>query len=77
MPLPPVGIGFLLQSNSKQPAYLYQRYQDFYPKTEKRLRELSDADFAQYKQAMINELQQRPQTLGEEAGRFSSDFRSR
>ncbi len=68
------GIGFLLQSNSKQPAYLYQRYQDFYPKTEKRLRELSDADFAQYKQAMINELQQRPQTLGEEASRFSSDF---
>ena len=68
------GIGFLLQSNSKQPAYLYQRYQDFYAKTEKRLREMSDADFAQYKQAMINELKQRPQTLSEEAGRFSNDF---
>lgn len=35
------GVGFLLQSNSKQPAYLYQRYQDFYPKTEKRLRDMS------------------------------------
>jgi len=68
------GVGFLLQSNSKQPAYLYQRYQDFYPKAEKRLREMSEADFAQYKQAMINELKQRPQTLGEEAGRFSNDF---
>ncbi len=68
------GIGFLLQSNSKQPAYLYQRYQDFYPKTEKRLREMKEADFEQYKQAMINELKQRPQTLSEEAGRFSNDF---
>ncbi len=34
----------LLQSNSKQPAYLYQRYQDFYPKTEKSLRDMSEAD---------------------------------
>lgn len=68
------GIGFLLQSNSKQPAYLYQRYQDFYPKTEKRLRGMKEADFEQYKQAMINELKQRPQTLSEEAGRFANDF---
>ncbi|WON76014.1 pitrilysin [Serratia sp. UGAL515B_01] len=68
------GIAFLLQSNSKQPAYLYQRYQDFYQNTEKRLREISDSDFTQYKQAMINQLKQRPQTLREEAGRFSNDF---
>ncbi|MBH3277589.1 pitrilysin [Serratia marcescens] len=68
------GVGFLLQSNSKQPAYLYQRYQDFYPKTEKRLREMSEADFEQYKQALINELKQRPQTLSEEASRFANDF---
>lgn len=68
------GIGFLLQSNSKQPAYLYQRYQDFYLKTDKRLREIAETDFAQYQQAMINELQQRPQTLSEEASRFSNDF---
>ncbi|HEJ6973695.1 TPA: pitrilysin [Serratia marcescens] len=68
------GVGFLLQSNSKQPAYLYQRYQDFYPKTEKRLRDMSEADFEQYKQAQINELKQRPQTLSEEASRFANDF---
>jgi len=68
------GVGFLLQSNSKQPAYLYQRYQDFYPKTEKRLRAMSEADFGQYKQALINELKQRPQTLSEEASRFANDF---
>ncbi|KEY59359.1 pitrilysin [Serratia sp. DD3] len=68
------GVGFLLQSNNQQPAYLYQRYQDFYPKAEKRLREMKAADFEQYKQAMINQLEQRPQTLSEEAGRFSNDF---
>jgi protease-3 len=68
------GIGFLLQSNVKQPAYLLSRFKAFYPTAEKRLREMSQADFAQYQAAMINELKQRPQTLDEEAGRFSKDF---
>ncbi|MFK8259525.1 pitrilysin [Erwinia sp. AnSW2-5] len=68
------GIGFLLQSNVKQPAYLLSRFEAFYPTAEKRLRELSKEDFAQYQAAMINELKQRPQTLDEEAGRFSKDF---
>ncbi|WP_455820372.1 pitrilysin [Pseudomonas cerasi] len=68
------GIGFLLQSNVKQPAYLLSRFEAFYPSAEKRLREMSKDDFAQYQAAMINELQQRPQTLDEEAGRFSKDF---
>ncbi|WP_338506772.1 pitrilysin [Erwinia aphidicola] len=68
------GIGFLLQSNVKQPAFLLSRFKAFYPTAEKRLREMSKADFAQYQAAMINELKQRPQTLDEEAGRFSKDF---
>jgi len=68
------GIGFLLQSNSKQPAYLLQRYQAFYPQAEKRLRTMPQSDFAQYQQAMINQLQQRPQTLDEEAARYGRDF---
>lgn len=68
------GIGFLLQSNSKQPAYLMQRYQAFYPQAEQRLRTMSQADFTQYQQAMLNDLIQRPQTLNEEADRFSRDF---
>ncbi|VDZ58548.1 Protease 3 precursor [Serratia odorifera] len=38
---------------------------------------MSEADFAQYQQALINELKQRPQTLSEEASRFSNDFESR
>lgn len=68
------GIGFLLQSNVKQPAYLLSRFEAFYPTAEKRLREISKEDFAQYQASMINELKQRPQTLDEEAGRYSKDF---
>lgn len=68
------GIGFLLQSNVKQPAYLLSRFKAFYPTAEKRLREMSKVDFAQYQAAMINELRQRPQTLDEEAGRYTKDF---
>ena len=51
-----------------------QRYQDLYPKTESALRDMSEADFEQYKQALIIELKQRPQTLSEEASRFANDF---
>ncbi|MBA2815541.1 pitrilysin [Candidatus Pantoea persica] len=68
------GIGFLLQSNSKQPDYLLQRYQAFYPQAEKRLRAMPKSDFAQYQQAMINQLRQPPQTLDEEALHYSRDF---
>lgn len=68
------GIGFLLQSNNKQPDYLYQRYLAFYPQAEKRLREMKNDEFAQYKQGLVNEMQQRPQTLDEESDRFANDF---
>jgi len=68
------GISFVLQSNSKTPAYLYERYLNFYQQAEQQLSQLSDDDFNQYKQAMITELQEAPQTLSEEAGRYSRDF---
>lgn len=68
------GVGFILQSSSKQPDYLYQRYLAFYPQILKRLEEMTPADFSQYQQGLINTLQQRPQTLAEEANRYESDF---
>ncbi|NKI73173.1 pitrilysin [Dickeya sp. CFBP 2040] len=68
------GIGFLLQSNSKQPAYLYQRYQDFFGKAEQRLNSMSAETFAQNKQGLINSLSQPPQTLSEEAARLRGDL---
>ncbi|WJV54951.1 pitrilysin [Prodigiosinella aquatilis] len=68
------GIGFLLQSNSRQPAYLFQRYQNFYATAGERLQAMAPDEFAQNKQGLINELRQRPQTLDEEAGRLRNDL---
>ncbi|WP_300000398.1 pitrilysin [uncultured Cedecea sp.] len=68
------GVGFVLQSSDKQPAYLYQRFTEFYPVIEQRLRDISPEDFAQIKQSVIGLIQQAPQTLAEEASQLSRDF---
>jgi len=68
------GVGFVLQSSNKQPAYLYQRFTAFYPMIEQRLRDISPEDFAQIKQGVIGLIQQAPQTLAEEASQLSRDF---
>lgn len=68
------GVGFLLQSNAKTPVYLNQRYQQFYSLAFDKLKKLSAEDFAQYKNAIITEMKQPPQTFYEEVGRYSSDF---
>ncbi|YCI82309.1 pitrilysin [Enterobacteriaceae bacterium] len=68
------GMGFLLQSSDKQPAFLWQRYQAFFPDVEQRLRNLDEPTFNQIKQGVINEMLQAPQTLDEEASQLSKDF---
>lgn len=70
------GMGFLLQSNDKQPSYLWQRYQAFFPDAEAKLRAMKPEEFAQIQQAIITQMRQAPQTLGEEASRFKQGFRS-
>lgn len=68
------GVGFVLQSSDKQPAYLYQRFTAFYPVIEQKLRDLNSEDFDQIKQGVIGLIQQAPQTLSEEASQLSKDF---
>ena len=68
------GLGFLLQSSDKQPAYLWLRYQAFFPQAEEKLRKMTPEEFAQIQQAVIAQVQQAPQTLGEEASQLSKDF---
>ncbi|MDX7989194.1 pitrilysin, partial [Xenorhabdus sp. 12] len=68
------GLGFLLQSNSKQPDYLHQRYQDFYQQADKKLRAMSDTEFEQYKTALLKEKQEPPQTFYAEMDRYEPDF---
>lgn len=68
------GIGFLLQSNAKTPNYLNTRYQDFYTAALDKLKKLPATEFEQYKQSIITEMKQPPQTFYEEVGRYGSDF---
>ncbi|WAH51655.1 pitrilysin [Pseudescherichia vulneris] len=68
------GLGFLLQSSDKQPSALWARYQAFFPTAEERLRKMSAKEFAQLQQAVIAQVTQAPQTLGEEATQISKDF---
>ncbi|MEK6486407.1 pitrilysin [Klebsiella grimontii] len=68
------GMGFLLQSNGKQPAYLWQRFQAFFPTAEAKLRAMKPEEFAQIQQAVIGQMLEAPQTLGDEASKLSKDF---
>ena len=68
------GLGFLLQSNGKQPAFLWQRFKAFFPTAEKKLRAIKAAEFSQIQQAVITDMLQAPQTLGDEVAQFSKDF---
>ncbi|KNC88367.1 pitrilysin [Trabulsiella odontotermitis] len=68
------GMGFLLQSNDKQPAYLWERYKAFFPTAEAKLRAMKPEEFAQIQQAVIAQMTQAPQTLSDEASQLSKDF---
>ncbi|MGR7322208.1 pitrilysin [Klebsiella aerogenes] len=68
------GMGFLLQSSDKQPAFLWQRFQAFFPTAEAKLRAMKPEEFAQIQQTAISQMLQAPQTLSEEASKLSKDF---
>ncbi|MFY2737418.1 pitrilysin [Pseudocitrobacter faecalis] len=68
------GMGFLLQSSDKQPAFLWERFKAFFPTAEAKLRAMKPEEFAQIQQAMIAQMVQAPQTLSEEASQLSKDF---
>nr|WP_318383851.1 pitrilysin [uncultured Enterobacter sp.] len=68
------GMGFLLQSSDKQPAFLWDRYKAFFPTAEAKLRAMTPEEFAQIQQGVIAQVTQAPQTLGEEASQLSKDF---
>lgn len=67
-------LAFLVQSNIKDPAYLYQRYQDFYQQAAKRLRQLTTDEIEQFKRGVISQLTETPKTLDEELENYYSDF---
>jgi protease III len=70
-----VGLGFAVQSNQYDPAYLLKRYQAFYPTMLNKLEALSDDDIEQYKKSIIDKNTMPPQSLDEEFRRLLSDYR--
>lgn len=68
------GVGFLIQSNQYDPRYLQKRYQAFYPIALARLQALTEDEFLQYKQSMLNDIQLPPQTLDDEFDELMGDF---
>ena len=68
------GMGFLLQSNEKQPSFLWERFKAFFPTAEQKLRVMKPEDFAQIQQAVVADMLQAPQTLSDEASQLSKDF---
>ena len=70
-----VGLGFAVQTNQWDPAYLLQRYQAFYPAMLNKLDALTDEDIEEYKRSIIDEQTMPPQSLDEEFERLISDYR--
>lgn len=68
------GMGFLLQSNEKQPSFLWERFKAFFPTAEQKLRAMKPEEFAQIQQAVIADMLQAPQTLSDEVSQLSKDF---
>ena len=68
------GMGFLLQSNDKQPSFLWQRFKAFFPTAEQKLRAMKPEEFAQIQQSVVADMLQAPQTLSDEASQLSKDF---
>lgn len=68
------GVGFIVQSNEADTAFLQERFNAFYPSARTKIAELSDEEFKRYQQGLLSELLQAPQTISEEMTRYLSDF---
>lgn len=68
------GLGFIVQSNEADPAFLQERFNAFYPLARAKIAALSDEEFTRYQQGLLNELLQAPQTIAEEMQRYLNDF---
>ncbi|RUO23412.1 pitrilysin [Aliidiomarina iranensis] len=68
------GVGFYIQSPVRGPAALLARFDKFRADYAERLADLTEEDFAQVRTSALTDLLQPPQTLGQEAGRYSADW---
>lgn len=68
------GFGFLIQSNQRTPEYIYGRYRSFFLQALLRLITLPESDFDQYKEGIVSELKENPQTFEDEVSTYRYDF---
>lgn len=68
------GIQFLVQSPNTTPAGIWAHNQRFFKQSLTRLQNLSDAEFAKYRDSLVEKWQYKPESLSEEFATFSDDF---
>ncbi|HDL5698268.1 TPA: pitrilysin [Mannheimia haemolytica] len=68
------GIQFMVQSPNTTPAGILEHNERFFRQALERLQNLSNAEFAKYRDSLVEKWQYRPESLTEEYARFGSDF---
>lgn len=69
------GIQFMVQSPNTTPAGILEHNERFFKQSMARLKNLSDVEFAKYRDSLVEKLQYKPESLSEEFAEFESDFR--
>lgn len=68
------GIQFMVQSPNTTPAGILEHNERFFKQALERLQNLSEAEFAKYRDSLVEKWQYKPESLAEEYARFGSDF---
>ncbi|MDG6881283.1 Protease 3 precursor [Phocoenobacter uteri] len=68
------GLGFMVQSPNTKPKGIMTHNKRFFKESEQKLTTLTDNEFEQYRESLLEKLQRKPESLEQEFGRFVSDF---
>lgn len=68
------GVGFYIQSPVRGPVGLLERFDRFRTDYAERISNLTEEEFVQVRTSVLTDLLQPPQTLAQEAGRYSGDW---
>lgn len=68
------GIQFMVQSPNTTPAGVLTHNERFFKQSKEKLEQLSDEEFAKYRESLVEQLQYKPESLAEEFAEFGLDF---
>lgn len=69
------GVSFIVQSPTASPKTIMEHNQRFIQETFARLNEMTDAEFAKYRESLVEVLLHKPESLHDEFDKFSFDFK--